>query len=58
LKASARQESFTKAAQELFVTQGAREICGMAEATSGDAAHLSKTALRTGPVTMVFANVF
>ena len=30
----ARQENFTKAAQELFATQGAGEICGMAEATS------------------------
>jgi len=33
-EASARQESLTKAAQEFFVTRGAREICGMAEATS------------------------
>jgi hypothetical protein len=34
LRSLCRQESFTKAAQEHFVMQGAGEICGMAEATS------------------------
>jgi len=34
LRSLCRQESFTKVVQELFVMQGAGEICSMAEATS------------------------